>query len=101
MRYKKAQADIIFLIIMLFIVVVAVFLMDVIKNDLFNSPAFQAVSNATATGQLAVKQANSAINILNDAVAFLCIFALESPLPLYLANGGMVYSRPFVRDVFA
>ena len=75
MNYKKAQADIIFLVVMLFIVVIAIFLMDIIKNGLFNSSAFQAVSNATATGKLAVKQANSAINILNNAVAFIFVFS--------------------------
>jgi hypothetical protein len=75
MKYQKAQADIIFLVVMLFLVVTAIFLTDVIKNGLFNSSAFQAVSSATHTGQLAVKQANSAINIMNDAVAFLFVFS--------------------------
>ena len=71
----RAQVDLVYLLVSLFVVVIALFAADKIWTGLTSSAPFQNLTNATSQGQLAVKQTQTSINIRNDAVVFIYIFA--------------------------
>ena len=91
----KAQADIIYLIIILFVVVIALFAVDNIWVAFKQNPTYQALSNATPTGQLATKNVTTSINIINNAVVILFIVgAIASIIAAAFADSSMVFVVP-------
>ena len=67
----KAQADVIFLIVMLFVVIIALFAVDTIWSGFVSNPSFQAVYNATSVGKHAIANTTTSLGILNNGVVLL------------------------------
>lgn len=69
----KGQADVIYLIGMLFVVVIALFAVDSIWNAFQTNPTSVQLFNATPQGRQAQASATSSIDILNNAVVILYV----------------------------
>ncbi len=74
-KTMKAQADLIFLIGMLFAIVIAVFVVDNIWIQFKTNPTSQQIFNATPQGRLAETNATTSINIINNAIVMIFIVA--------------------------
>ena len=91
----KLQADVIYLIIMLFIVVVALFAVDAIWNGFQTNPVSQQLFNATPQGRLAEANTTTSINILNNAAVILYIIgALASIIAAAFTESSPVFLVP-------
>ena len=87
----KGQADIIYLTAMLFVVIIAVFTVDIIWSGFQSNSAYQQIQNATPTGKLAAKSTQTSLNIINNSIVILYLmgaiasiilaaFAASSPI---------------------
>jgi hypothetical protein len=91
----KGQADIIYLTGMLFIVVIALFAVDMIWHGFQTNQTSQQLFNATPQGQLAQKNANTSINILNNAVVILYVAgAIASIIAAAFSDSSAVFIVP-------
>jgi hypothetical protein len=76
MRYVKAQADIIYLFALLFVMVIALFVVDQIWSGLTTNPATQHLFNSTTQGTKAEANVGTSLNILNNAVVLLFLIGV-------------------------
>ena len=91
----KLQADVIYLIAMLFIVVVALFVVDAIWNGFQTNPVSQQLFNATPQGRLAEANTTTSINTLNNAAVILYIIgALASIIAAAFTESSPVFLVP-------
>ena len=67
----RAQADMITLIGLLFIVAISFFLVAQIWAQLNKTSTFTTLTNATPEGQLAVKNVNTSLGIFGDSIVIL------------------------------
>ena len=95
MKYMKGQADMIYLLAMLFIVIIALFAVDSIWNGFRTNPTSQQLFNATPQGRLAETNATTGINILNNAVILLYVIgAIASVIAAAFADSSPVFIVP-------
>lgn len=91
----KGQADIIYLTAMLFVVVIAVFTVDIIWNGFQSNSAYQQIQNATPTGKLAAKNTQTSINIINNAIVIIYLMgALASVILASFADSSPIFLIP-------
>lgn len=91
----KGQADIIYLTAMLFVVVIAVFTVDIIWNGFQSNTAYQQIQNATPTGKLAAKNTQTSINIINNAIVIIYLMgALASVILASFADSSPIFLIP-------
>lgn len=91
----KGQADIIYLTAMLFVVVIAVFTVDIIWNGFQSNSAYQRIQNATPTGKLAAKNTQTSINIINNAIVIIYLMgALASVILASFADSSPIFLIP-------
>ena len=98
MNFKKTykcQADLVYLIAVLFVVVIAIFAVDNIWSGFQSNPQTQKLFNATPQGQLAQKSVNTGLNIFNNAVVFLFIgAAIASIIAAAFTDSSPVFMVP-------
>ena len=91
----KGQADIIYLTALLFVVVIAVFTVDIIWNGFQSNTAYKQLQNATPTGQLAAKNTQAGLNILNNAIVIIYLMgALSSVILAAFADSSPIFLIP-------
>lgn len=95
MKQYKSQADILYLIAMLFVIVIAIFAVDIIFNGFKTNPTSQQLFNATPQGKLALKNTTTSINYLNNAVVILFfIAAIASIVAATFADSHPIFLVP-------
>ncbi len=93
----KAQVDVIFLIVIAFALIIALFTVDIVWNGLTSNSAFQALTNATPTGKLAVKSTTNAISLLNNSIIVLFFFgAFVSIISAAFTDASPVFVLPAI-----
>lgn len=91
----KAQADMVYLVAVLFVVVLAVFVVDKVWMGLEGSPQFTTLSNSTSVGSHGVKSANTAIAIINNAIVLVFIgSAIGSILAAAFTETSIIFAVP-------
>ena len=93
----KAQVDVIFLIVIAFVLIISLFVVDIVWSNLTSNSAFQALTNATPTGRLAVSSTNNSISILNNSIIILFFFgAFVSIISAAFTDASPVFLLPAI-----
>ena len=71
----KGQVDMIYLIVMTFIVALSLFVVDQVWTGLTSNSAFTSLTNSTHIGQVAVKNTDTSLHIFNNALVLLFVVA--------------------------
>ena len=79
-KNMKAQADIIYIITMVFAVAISFFVVVLIWHGLTASAPFQQLTNATTQGKAAVHSVNTGFGIFADAIVFGMILSFIASL---------------------
>jgi hypothetical protein len=91
----KGQVDIIYLMVTVFVVVLAVFVVNVLWAGFQSSPTYQQLQNATPTGKLAGQNTTTSLHIVNNAIAILYIIgAIASVIAAAFADSSAVFIVP-------
>lgn len=97
MNTMKGQVDIIYLIVSLFAVVIVLFVVDIVWTGLTSNASFTGLTNQTVVGQQAVKNVNTSIGILNNAVVFLFIASMVASIILAaFVNTSIIFAIPAI-----